>query len=257
MKGDDVVSFTTNNSLNKYTLITQSHTDANGNNICEQIENELKQVVDREVLLEQIPHPHLGVQIIFPEVNVVNGTTNNIVLKEIDKNEIISNKNEMKIDYVTGKVTVHYSLEGKYVLCNYWGKGHSLIHSSRVYTKLDEYGSIVQTLEDLIITIMNLGNTDYIVEVLKDITDAKTSIINGTDYDSVKARLEDIELKIKGYLNDHVALSNKVTGMDSSIANVENIANDVDYRMSVFENNYMNPNVVSNADIDVILGGLV
>ncbi|MGL5649249.1 MAG: hypothetical protein ACRDDY_15525 [Clostridium sp.] len=233
------------------------HNDPFGNNVCEQIENELKQVVDREIILEQIPHPHLAISVVYPERHLITGEITYIKLREVDVKDSLTNTNEMKIDYRTGKITLHHSLEGKYLNASYWGVGYNLIHSSRVYTKLDENGDIVQTLEDLIQVIHSLGDIDMMLSILQDVQNAKKSIPNDVTYKDISDRLNNIELTIKGYLQDHIDVNNKIVDATIKINDVETIAKDVDYRMEILENNYLNPNVVSNREIDDIIGRLV
>lgn len=250
------MSFTTNDSLKQYTTILQRHTDAYGNNVCEEIKDELKQVIDREVLLEQIPHPYLGIAVVYPEKNIVDGAITNLVLKEIHMKETINNKNEIKIDYNTGKIMTHYSLEGKYLKISYWGRGHSLIHSSRVYTQLDEYGDVRQTLEQMIDIIYKLGDTNYIVRVLQDIENARGSLLKRVDYPEINERLNAIEEGIMDYLNDHLKLNQSLDDVVKNIDSIRDLAEDVDYRMGILENNYLNPNFIKTEEIDSILGGL-
>lgn len=248
--------YTTNNTLKQYTTMLNRHVDYYGNNICEEIKNEVKQVIDREILLEQIPHPNLGISVIYPQKNLVSGEINNIILKELDLKDDINNLNEIKIDYNTGKITLHYSLEGKYLNINYWGRGWNTIHASRVYTKLDEYGDICQTLDELIDIIYKLGNTDYIVKILQDIENAKVSMVNEVSYSEVNERLNSIEGNVKDLLVNLLSLDTKVETVKSQMQSNVDIVNDVNYRMGVLENNYLNPKLILNSEVDTILGRL-
>lgn len=249
---------TTNNSLKNYTSLMYRHTDEFGNNVCEQIENEIKQVVDREITLEQIPHPHLGVKVVYSQRHPIDGSlVSSMVLTEVDKNDSLINGNQMKVNYTTGKITFHHSLEGKYLNINYWGMGYNMIHASRIYTKFDEHGNIIETLDHMIQLIRNMGDADYILSILNQIENAKVSIINGVEYSEINERLNSIEQNIKEYLDDHMGIASKLVDVKNGIENAIAIANDVDYRMSVLENNYLNPNLITNSQIDAIIGGLV
>lgn len=257
MKGCDELSIqTTNNTLKQYTAMLHRHVDSYGNSICEEINNELKQVVDREIILEQVPHPHLGITVVYPEKNIIDGSVINRILIEVDVKDSINNASEIKIDYNTGRITTHYSLEGKFLNVSYWGRGWNVIHSSRVYTKLDEYGDVCQTLDELIDIIYKLGSTDYIVNILQDIENTKVSVVNGVTYTELNERLNAIENRIKDFLNNILNLDTKVETVKVQVQTTVDLVNDVNYRMQVLENNYLNPKLILNSEIDTILGRL-
>ena len=142
-----------NQSFSTHTNIIKKHTDINGNLIVESIDGEVKQVCNSHVVLEQIPHSLMNM-----EVSLINyiQTTDDVMdasyslMNMVNDNVIVLQEDEYKVDYNEGKVWVNANLEGKYLSINYWGIGHSLIHLSRVYTSLDDKGNVVETLEMLI-----------------------------------------------------------------------------------------------------------
>ena len=251
------MGFTTRNSLKNHTTIMHRHVDVNGNNVCEHISNEKKQVVDRVVLLEQVPHPHLGLSIIYSKRHPIDGTIENIKLKEIDIKENITNQFEFKVDYTSGRIYTHQAMEGLYLNINYWGMGYNLIHSSRIFTQLDEHGNIVQTLEELIEMLRHVGDVDYIVDVIKDLELSRYSTLKDINYKTLNERLVNIEDSVRTYLNDHLKMSKEFNLIKEDIVETKAIADDVFNRMEVLEGNYLNPKVISNAQIDEILGKLV
>lgn len=211
------MGFTTNDSLRKYTTLLQRHTDVNGNNVCEEIKDEVKQVIDREVLLEQIPHPYMGMSVVYSEKNPATNNVTNTILKEIDMNETLTSFDQMKVDYNTGKIILHYALEGKYLNISYWGMGYNLIHSSRVYTKLDENLNVTQTLEDIIEKLRNINNAGYIVDTLqtleKELAKIKVPTIDDSNIKTDKTysnkKIEDrLSHEIKNHRHDASEIDN-------------------------------------------------
>ena len=251
------MGFATRNSLVNNTTIMHRHVDVNGNNVCEHIHNEKKQVVNRIVLLEQVPHPRLGLSVIYPKRHPIDGTTENIKLKEIDIKDNITNQFEFKVDYTTGRIHTHQSMEGLYLNIGYWGMGYNLIHSSRIFTQLDEHGNVVQTLEELIEMLRLVCDADYIIDVIKDLEISRYSTLKDIDYKTLNERLVSIEETVKGYLSDHLKMGKEFNGIKDDMAKTKAIADDVFNRMEVLEGNYLNPKVISNTQIDEILGKLV
>lgn len=251
------MGFATRNSLKNHTTIMHRHVDVHGNNVCEHVVNEKKQIVDRVVLLEQVPHPHLGLSVIYPKRHPINGTTENIKLKEIDIKDDLVNQFEFKVDYVSGRIYTHPAMEGFYLNISYWGLGYNLIHSSRVFTQLDEHGNIVQTLEELIEMLRHVVDVDYIVDVIKDLEKSRYSTLTNIQHTTLDDRLVNVEDNVRKYLADHLAMSKDFNTIKGDIVEVKGIADDVNNRMEVLEGNYMNPKVITNVQVDDILRKLV
>ena len=145
------------NGFKKYTSIIKKHTDSNGNTIVKNIENEFKQVVNNHINLEQVPHSLMSFEVYLVTLTknedaksgsyTIDQSFSRMYMAE--GNASLLNETQYKVDFTEGKVWVHPDLEGRVLSVNYWGEGYSLIHTSRVYTKLDEKGDIVETLEML------------------------------------------------------------------------------------------------------------
>lgn len=149
--------------LQQTPIITKRHTDSNGNYTTNKIVGEVKQIVKKHVLLEEIPHPHLG-------ITVVN-TNDNTILKEVDYTEHLSNKDEYKIDYSEGKVWFHPSLEAQKVSVDYYGIGYDMINVNRVYTQINkETGDVIETLGDIL---------DYAVVIIEELGEVKDAVLRG------------------------------------------------------------------------------
>lgn len=251
------MSYFKNDSLRSYTTIIHKHTDAEGNIVAEQIDNEMKQIVDRVVLLEQIPHRAMGTEVMLEKKNLFTGKVEYVKLIEIDMREDITKSNQFKIDYNTGKLYVHYDLEGLNLKISYWGTGSVLLHASRVYTQLDANGDVIITLEELIENIKNLTDVTYITNLLREIEQSKTSTITGVQFSKFYERLDNIEQDLKKSKDDIILIGNDVIGVKENMTNVVQVVEDVEIRMQVLENNYLNPSLVTNQDIDTILEGLI
>ena len=66
---------------------------------------------------------------------------------------------EFKVDYSQGVVYFHPKATGKTVVIEYYGKGYELISASRVFTKYDKYGNVIETLEDVIDSVYKIKPT--------------------------------------------------------------------------------------------------
>ena len=148
-------------------------------------------------------------------------------------------------------------MEGLYLNIGYWGMGYNLMHSSRIFTQLDEHGNVVQTLEELIEMLRLVCDADYIIDVIKDLEISRYSTLKDIDYKTLNERLVSIEETVKGYLSDHLKMGKEFNGIKDDMAKTKAIADDVFNRMEVLEGNYLNPKVISNTQIDEILGKLV
>lgn len=62
----------------------------------------------------------------------------------------IKNANQYYVDYGRGRVFFHSSLKGSAIKYRYGDKGQDLLSATRIFTKLDEKGNVVELLSDLI-----------------------------------------------------------------------------------------------------------
>lgn len=148
-------------------IITKRNVDDNQNPISVQL-SELKQIIDVHscVVLNQLPDEFHGIYI--------DGYTE---VYDIEKVSI----NNYKVDYANGVIYFHPNNIGKILNVNYYGIGHTLLSASRIYTKYDKNGNVLETLEELldkaklyIEAIETLGGA---VEVINEL---EQDITNGT-----------------------------------------------------------------------------
>lgn len=66
---------------------------------------------------------------------------------------------EFKVDYEQGIVYFHPKAVGKTIVVEYYGKGYELISASRIFTKYDKFGNVIETLEDIIEKIHEIKPT--------------------------------------------------------------------------------------------------
>jgi parallel beta-helix repeat protein len=117
-------------------LVIAWNTDSNGNKISIQITNEEHKVVNNKFTLSQIPDP-------FNKVQIQN-------LFEIKNTQQINSENQFKVDYTTGEITFHSSKEAQnIIITQFYGRGIIYYPSSRIYTELDDFGNVKETLANI------------------------------------------------------------------------------------------------------------
>ena len=120
-------------------LFIQWNVDGMGNKISVERLNEEYIVAGNKIVLREIPDYGYGVEI-----------SGKIELRGISTNAVISNANEFKVDYATGIITVHESLNASLIIVDrYFGRGAIYTPASRVWTKIAD-GEVVQTLQSII-----------------------------------------------------------------------------------------------------------
>ena len=118
------------------TIITKRNTDSSGNPISVKL-IEVRQVMDNYncIVLSQTPD----------ELNriYIEGFT------EVFDIEKLGKKN-FKVDYNQGVVYFHPFNIGKTIKLEYYGIGYQLISAKKVFTKIDKYGNVIDTLESVL-----------------------------------------------------------------------------------------------------------
>lgn len=66
---------------------------------------------------------------------------------------------EFKVDYEQGIVYFHPKAIGKTIVVEYYGRGYELISASRIFTKYDKFGNVIETLEDVIDSVYKIKPT--------------------------------------------------------------------------------------------------
>jgi len=157
-------------------------TDDNGNKVSIQRLNEQQIIVNGKIILNNIPDSFYKVQI-----------TNKY---EIDINsEIISNI-YFKVNYLTGEVYFHSSLEGQTItIAQYFGRGLIKTMAKRVELSNENNLYNATNIEDFATDITNRVNN--IVSSAGDsnteIVDARQSIVKDKSFITLDSRIEEIE----------------------------------------------------------------
>lgn len=118
------------------TIITKRNVDSGGNPISVKL-IEIRQIMDNYscVVLSQTPDEYNRIYI--------EGFTEVFDIERLDKKNF-------KVDYSQGIIYFHPFNIGKAISIEYYGTGYELISASRVFTKVDKYGNVIDTLEEIL-----------------------------------------------------------------------------------------------------------
>lgn len=125
-------------------IITKRNTDSEGNPISVSL-IETRQIFDGPfIVLRQAPDE-------LYRVNIQGYTE----VFDIERLKV----HEFKVDYEQGIVYFHPKAIGKTIVVEYYGRGYELISASRIFTKYDKYGNVIETLEDVIDSVYKIKPT--------------------------------------------------------------------------------------------------
>lgn len=228
-------------------IIAKRNVDSNQTPISVNL-TELKQIIDVHscLVLNQLPDEHYGIDIDgFTEVYDIEDVTTR----------------SYKVDYANGVLYFHPNNIGKMLQVNYYGVGCTLLSASRIYTKYDKYGNVLETLEELLdkgkLYIQAIDALGGAVEVINRVENA-----NATGTVLHENLLEDIEIgsKLNKDLidNNHMAentittLIQKTETGNQTINNLTdktNLANQKKQELEVTTSNANNKNTELNNTI--------
>ena len=130
--------------MNNPVIITKRNTDCESNPISVSL-IETRQISDGAfIVLKQVPDE-------LYRVNVQGYTE----VFDVERLKV----HEFKVDYSQGVVYFHPKATGKTVVVEYYGIGYELISASRIFTKYDKYGNVIETLEDVIDSVYRIKPT--------------------------------------------------------------------------------------------------
>lgn len=146
-------------------IIAKRNVDSNQTPISVNL-TELKQIIDVHscLVLNQLPDEHYGINIDeFTEVYDIEDVTTK----------------SYKVDYANGVLYFHPNNIGKVIQVDYYGIGCTLLSASRIYTKYDKYGNVLETLEELIdkgkLYIQAIESLGGAVEVINRLENANST----------------------------------------------------------------------------------
>lgn len=155
--------------------ITTWEVDDNGNKISVPVLNETKQVVGNKFTLEGFPDEQF--RVFIDNLDIRSDDEPNIIqFVEINIKEKITETNQFKVDYrKTGNVFVHESLDGKWLnVSKYSSRGLIYLPASRIWTKVDDFGEVIETLDSAVAKIELVGdaiaNLDNSINTATDLT---------------------------------------------------------------------------------------
>ena len=153
-------------------IVNELYVDNNGNKYSVLVTNEEHRVVDSRVILNGLPDP--GYRVVVE--------SNGNILTEVSLNEKLSDNTKYKVDYANGFVNLHSNLEGQMVnIKQYHSRGLSYFPANRVYTELDEWGRVRETLADSA-TMLNKVSAiaDSLPSMLQDMIEREQSLIDAS-----------------------------------------------------------------------------
>lgn len=198
--------------------VIQMNLDDNGKEVSLPMVNETKQVVDGKIPLEGLPNEQYRVQI-----------TNYV---EVDIRDEIDAPNKFKCDYTHGVLYFDQSKNGQNInIDKYYSRGQFYIPSSRVWTRINSFGEVVETLDDLTNTINNLEDRIDVGNTLKGQLDNRI-----TQGDTIKGQLDSnisTGNSLKTDLDNRISTSNtKKQELDSSINTANTTKSNLDGSIS-------------------------
>ena len=105
-------------------------------------------------------------------------------LTEVFSIEEITDKSKYFVDYDYSNVYFHIDVAGKLMKLDYYGIGSEYLSYTAVFTKLDKYGNVIETLADIIDggkeiieTVKIFGGVTNVLQTLKNMAD---QIASGT-----------------------------------------------------------------------------
>lgn len=158
-------------------IVNELYVDNNGNKYSVLVTNEEHRVVDSRVILNGLPDP--GYRVVVE--------SNGNILTEVSLNEKLSDNTKYKVDYASGFVNLHSNLEGQMVnVKQYHSRGLTYFPASRVYTELDEWGKVKETVSDI------EGSIAQVIEITETLPDKLDQVIEaGQIIDSEMANIEE------------------------------------------------------------------
>lgn len=158
-------------------IVNELYVDNNGNKYSVLVTNEEHRVVDSRVILNGLPDP--GYRVVVE--------SNGNILTEVSLNEKLSDNTKYKVDYANGFVNLHSNLEGQMVnIKQYHSRGLTYFPASRVYTELDEWGKVKETVSDI------EGSIAQVIEITETLPDKLDQVIEaGQIIDSEMANIEE------------------------------------------------------------------
>lgn len=204
-------------------IITKRNTDSESNPISVSL-IETRQIFDGAfIVLKQVPDE-------LYRVNVQGYTE----VFDVERLKV----HEFKVDYSQGIVYFHPKATGKTVVVEYYGVGYELISASRIFTKYDKYGNVIETLEDVIDsvyrikpTLDRISKSEELIEQIHSDLDKAEIIMPNLNELSVEGE------RIKEELNEAITEAQDDINKIEATGNAEMLvnANEWHFNVNVYE----------------------
>ena len=135
--------------------------------------------------------------------------------------DLIKNETQYYVDFENGRIHFHPNVANKKINYKYGAKGHNFISASSVYTKVDIYGNILETLEN-ILEYANIEELRKLLAEFKETIEISNTLIEeieGTGNKAIYVNINDwvekngvYEIPLRHNLNSE---NLHVTGQDS------------------------------------------
>lgn len=151
---------------------------------------------------------------------------------EINIRDKITEHNQFKVDYrKNGVVYFHPSLDGQWItVSSYHSRGMVFWPASRIWTKIDDFGNVIETLDSVVSKIEVIsGVITDLDNVLADAHATKTALQdNITEGNNIKSQL-DLTINDGNSINDILSdpltgILKKATDINSTLTNTTSLA---------------------------------
>lgn len=222
-------------------IIVKKNTDQNGNTIVKRINNEVQPIYKNVAVLTQCPSNYHRI----------------IIDNFIERMDLIDSplaENEFFVDYDSGKLYFNSCMNNKQVtIREYYGIGYEAIPTSRIYTKLNDSGIIVETLDvvinkclEVIGAISEINKTIENSKVCKSKLESTIGVGNKTisDINSVITNANNKKQELNNTINSANTTNNnsviKRQELEGTINKANNLKNEIEQKIK-------DNNVVTNA----------
>lgn len=226
--------------------------DQNGQQVSLPIQNETKQVVEGKIPLEGLPDEQYRV--------AINGYV------EIGIKDRIDSPNKFKCDYTHGVLYFDQSKNGESInITKYYSRGGFYIPAQRVYTKINNFGEVVETLDNVVDDIANLSDQiTVIADIAQNANTVKNDLQQGiADGTVLKSNLDtsiSTATAKKTQLDASVSTANaSKTELDTSIGNASTSKSNLDTSIesSATSKNNLDSSILSGNTLKINLDGSI
>lgn len=153
-------------------IVNELYIGSDGVRYAKEMTNEQHTVNNSKIVLNGLPDNGYRISVEY----------NGALMVEIPIRELIEDERNFKVDYSYGYIYFHPNLEGKNIVVKeYHSRGLSYFPANRVYTELDEWGRVRETLADSATMINKVSAiADSLPSMLQDMLEREQSLIDAS-----------------------------------------------------------------------------